>query len=113
MRSKHPVPFGAEVCPGGGVGFHLGAPTAARVDLCLEGVDTPMAMQRDPAGWARLVTDLARLPHPGRPGDRPDHPRQASPPVGVRLALPQPVSLHWVFGKPVCDQGLLPALPAA
>jgi len=57
------MPFGAEVLPGRGVRFQLWAPQAARVELCLDG-RPPLAMERDPEGWARLVTDRAR---PGAP----------------------------------------------
>jgi len=61
------MPFGAEVLPGRGVRFQLWAPQAARVELCLDG-HPPLPMERDPEGWARLVTDRARPGAPYRNG---------------------------------------------
>jgi malto-oligosyltrehalose trehalohydrolase len=52
----HTMPFGAEVDPQGGVFFRLWAPTAERVELCLESGredDPAMPMQAAENGWYR------------------------------------------------------------
>src|SRR5215472_16387143 len=51
MRSRHRMPFGAEVGPDG-TRFRLWAPGAPRVELELEGRDAAIPMERDADGWA-------------------------------------------------------------
>ncbi|MBF0624791.1 MAG: malto-oligosyltrehalose trehalohydrolase [Magnetococcales bacterium] len=61
QRKRHDMPFGAQVEPDGGVRFHLWAPGARRVDLCLEdtGPDCLLAMTSEADGWFALTTDQA------------------------------------------------------
>ncbi len=56
LHYRHVMPFGAEMAPQGGVLFQLWAPTAERVELCLEGDQEsgptiPMSAAAD--GWYR------------------------------------------------------------
>src|SRR3989441_1042270 len=62
-RTRHPMPFGAEVLPEGGVRFALWAPAASRVELCLDD-GPPIPVERDTEGWIRV-----EVPH-GRAGSR-------------------------------------------
>ncbi|MBI2553095.1 MAG: malto-oligosyltrehalose trehalohydrolase, partial [Candidatus Rokubacteria bacterium] len=59
MRSRHVMPFGAEVRPGEGVLFQLWAPKARRVERCLEDGTPLIPVRRDADGWARVLTDRA------------------------------------------------------
>lgn len=59
MRHRHCMPFGAEAVAGG-VRFRLWAPSARRVDLCLEeGAGRLLPMAPLPGGWHEIVTDAA------------------------------------------------------
>lgn len=66
LRRHHSMPFGAQRHSNGDVRFRLWAPTAQRVDLCLEpetagerGGIMPLTALED--GWFELVTDRARV----------------------------------------------------
>ena len=66
-RYHHAMPFGAELDPRGGVSFRLWAPSAEKVELCLEddrGRESITAMPAAENGWYRL-----HLPEAG-PGSR-------------------------------------------
>src|SRR5690242_9530650 len=56
MRSKHEMPFGAEVCDDCTVRFRLWAPRASSVDLQLTDSNRELAMSRTDAGWFELAT---------------------------------------------------------
>jgi glycogen debranching enzyme len=60
MRSGHRMPFGAEIRPGEGVRFSLWAPAARRVELRLEDAASPIPVERDADGWARVTVAGAR-----------------------------------------------------
>ncbi len=49
MRSGHRMRFGAEIHREG-VRFSLWAPGAGQVELCLEGREAPLSVERDDAG---------------------------------------------------------------
>lgn len=54
MIRHHPLPFGAEILPEGGVRFRLWAPSADKVELCIEGAGTASAayvMAGHSRGW--------------------------------------------------------------
>jgi maltooligosyltrehalose trehalohydrolase len=58
LRSRHPMPFGAEPRAGPGVRFALWAPAARRVEVCLEG-GPALPMEPEAGGWHRLLADGA------------------------------------------------------
>ncbi|QKT04275.1 glycogen debranching protein GlgX [Ectothiorhodospiraceae bacterium 2226] len=58
---RHRMPYGAELQADGRVRFRLWAPSAERVDLCLEGEpEQVLPMDADADGWFVLITDQAR-----------------------------------------------------
>ncbi len=56
MTRAHRMPFGAEVRPDGRTRFRLWAPAARQVDLWLEAPARAIPMEREPGGWASVVT---------------------------------------------------------
>jgi malto-oligosyltrehalose trehalohydrolase len=58
-RSRHSMPFGAEVLPSGGVRFALWAPAARRIELVLD-EGPAIAAVPDADGWVRLEVGHAR-----------------------------------------------------
>ncbi|MFP5406534.1 MAG: malto-oligosyltrehalose trehalohydrolase, partial [Gammaproteobacteria bacterium] len=61
MKTRHSMPFGAELLDGGGTRFRLWAPGAARVRLLLDGLpgEARRAMDRVDEGWHELVVPEA------------------------------------------------------
>ena len=59
MERCHHMPFGARVLAGGGVRFQVWAPAAHAVAIALDGVATPLPMERELDGWYRLETTRA------------------------------------------------------
>ncbi len=59
IQRHHPLPFGAEIDPKGGVVFRIFAPAAKAVQVAIEGRE-PLPMQADGLGWHALrVEDAA------------------------------------------------------
>lgn len=60
MRIAHDMPFGAQPQAGGGTRFRLWAPSARRVDLCVESAEGErlVAMQAQADGWHARLLDL-------------------------------------------------------
>jgi malto-oligosyltrehalose trehalohydrolase len=56
IRRVHSMPFGAQPTGDGRTRFRLWAPAARSVELWLEGRGSPVAMRREPDGWASLLT---------------------------------------------------------
>src|ERR1700680_495800 len=60
MKRRHKMPFGAE-CHDDGVRFHLWAPVARQVELCVGDTDrTRLPLVQRDQGWFELFTDAAR-----------------------------------------------------
>jgi malto-oligosyltrehalose trehalohydrolase len=55
----HSMPFGAELMADGRVRFRLWAPAHAQMQLRIVGEDQPLALEHEPGGWHRLLTDRA------------------------------------------------------
>ena len=55
-RRAHRMPFGAELGGDGATRLRLWAPGARSVELWLEDSPRPLAMARDPEGWAEVTT---------------------------------------------------------
>lgn len=56
----HRMPFGAQVETDGRVRFRIWAPAIEEMRIEVQGVEEPLAMQRQPLGWHELITDRAR-----------------------------------------------------
>jgi len=61
VKRFHRMPFGAEPTGTGTVRFRLWAPSAERVEVCLEDREQPVCldMVQSPEGWFELITDKA------------------------------------------------------
>ncbi len=61
QTSRHPMPFGAELLPRGGVRFRLWAPEQSAVQVLVETGDEPaiLSMEAMAAGWFELWTEHA------------------------------------------------------
>lgn len=54
------MPFGAQMESNGRVRFRIWAPAVEEMRIEIAGIEEPLKMERQPAGWHELVTDRAR-----------------------------------------------------
>ncbi len=59
IAGQHRMPYGAELQPGGDVRFRLWAPAAEHIEVALQGLQHPLAMEPVGGGWHELVTGEA------------------------------------------------------
>jgi malto-oligosyltrehalose trehalohydrolase len=60
MKHQHPLPFSSQILADGRVRFRLWAPSAHRLEVCLEGDDHPIAMKAQGQGWFEVISNRAR-----------------------------------------------------